>query len=110
MLEQLLLLQTPLADLPPSLTSLQQITILQQVTESFYATEIYLIVVELKSNFLGTSKVGETLECEATLAHGGKSTHVWDAVVKSTIHDHPGKTRTIALFRATELILIPKHK
>ena len=55
--------------------------------------------IELKSNFLGTAREG-TLECEATMAHGGRTTQVWDA----TVTDAAGGG-TIALFRCTQLIL-----
>ncbi len=34
--------------------------------------------LELTSNFLGTVREG-AIFCEATLAHGGRSTQVWDA-------------------------------
>ncbi len=58
--------------------------------------------IELKSNHLGTATEG-TLECVATVAHAGRTTHVWDAVVTSR---ETGKT--IALFRCTQMILWPK--
>ena len=53
--------------------------------------------VELKTNFLRTATEG-TLTCEATLAHGGRTTQVWDATVA-----HGDKT--LALFRCTQLVL-----
>lgn len=56
--------------------------------------------IELKSNFLGTALEG-TIECVATLAHGGRTTQVWDAVV--SVGD-----RTVALFRCTQLLLYPR--
>lgn len=55
--------------------------------------------IELKSNFLGTAREG-TLTCTATLAHGGRSTQVWDATVT-----HAETGRTLALFRCTQMIL-----
>jgi len=55
--------------------------------------------IELKSNFLGTAKNG-FIQAEAILKHGGKTTQVWDVVVKN---EENGKT--IALFRCTQLIL-----
>ena len=58
--------------------------------------------VELKSNFLGTARDG-TVECSATAVHAGRTTQVWDAVVK---HRETGKT--MALFRCTQMILYPK--
>ncbi len=56
--------------------------------------------IELKSNHLGTVRDGH-LECEATPAHRGRTTQVWDATVTAA-----GKT--IALFRCTQMILWPK--
>ena len=56
--------------------------------------------IELKSNFLGTAREG-TVECEARLVHGGRTTQVWDATVT-------GSGKTIALFRCTQMILYPR--
>lgn len=56
--------------------------------------------IELKTNFLGTAKEGE-ISCEATLTHGGRTTQVWDAVVRNQ------NGKTIALFRCTQLLLRP---
>jgi uncharacterized protein (TIGR00369 family) len=53
--------------------------------------------IELKTNFLGTARDG-ALDCLATLVHGGRTTQVWDAAVRSG-------ERTIALFRCTQLVL-----
>lgn len=58
--------------------------------------------IELKSNFLGTAREG-VVSVEANLVHGGRTTQVWDAIVKA---DATGKT--IALFRCTQMILYPK--
>lgn len=58
--------------------------------------------VELKSNFLGTKREG-VIECEAKLAHGGRTTQVWDATVTD---EESG--RQIALFRCTQMILYPR--
>jgi 1,4-dihydroxy-2-naphthoyl-CoA hydrolase len=58
--------------------------------------------VELKSNHLGTAREG-TIEVEARPVHLGRTTQVWDAVVK---HQDTGKT--IALFRCTQMVLWPK--
>src|SRR5215831_10176618 len=60
--------------------------------------------IELKSNFLGTAREGR-LACVATASHLGSTTQVWDAVVTD-----PGKGRTIALFRCTQLVLWPRAK
>ena len=59
--------------------------------------------IELKSNFLGTAKVGETVTCEARLVHGGRTTQVWDAEVRNETSGKP-----MALFRCTQLLLYPK--
>jgi 1,4-dihydroxy-2-naphthoyl-CoA hydrolase len=57
--------------------------------------------IELKANLLGTVREG-IIECEATMAHGGRTTQVWDARVTSK---ESGKV--LALFRCTQLILYP---
>jgi 1,4-dihydroxy-2-naphthoyl-CoA hydrolase len=54
--------------------------------------------IELKTNFIRSAREG-TIECEARRAHRGRTTQVWDA----TVTDPQG--RTMALFRATQLIL-----
>ena len=53
--------------------------------------------IELKTNFVATARDG-VLECVATMLHGGRTTQVWDALVR-----HGGKT--IAVFRCTQLVL-----
>ncbi len=58
--------------------------------------------IELKSNFTGSAREG-VLSCEARLAHGGRTTQVWDATV---IRDQDD--RTIAMFRCTQMILYPR--
>jgi 1,4-dihydroxy-2-naphthoyl-CoA hydrolase len=58
--------------------------------------------VELKSNFLGTTREG-AIFCRATPLHLGRTTQVWDAVV--TLE---GTERRIALFRCTQMVLWPK--
>eukprot|EP01112_Ceratiomyxa_fruticulosa_P022951 TRINITY_DN8579_c0_g2_i1.p1 TRINITY_DN8579_c0_g2~~TRINITY_DN8579_c0_g2_i1.p1 ORF type:complete len:213 (+),score=22.47 TRINITY_DN8579_c0_g2_i1:257-895(+) len=58
---------------------------------------------EIKSNFVGTAKVGDTLICKASVLHAGRSTQVWDAVVYNN-------DKKIAFFRCTEFILYPKEK
>ncbi|MBI4289960.1 MAG: PaaI family thioesterase [Betaproteobacteria bacterium] len=59
--------------------------------------------IELKSNHLGTARDG-TIECIAKGVHLGKTTQVWDAVVK---HRESGKT--MALFRCTQMLLYAKQ-
>jgi uncharacterized protein (TIGR00369 family) len=56
--------------------------------------------VELKSNFLRSARAGDGLHCRATLAHGGRTTQVWDAVVE---RESDGKE--LALFRCTQYLL-----
>lgn len=58
--------------------------------------------IELKSNFLGTTREG-AIFCRATPVHLGRSTQVWDAMV--TLE---GTDRRIALFRCTQMVLWPK--
>ncbi len=58
--------------------------------------------IELKSNHLGTQIEG-ALEAKGVMAHGGRSTQVWDVTVGDEV---TGKK--IALFRCTQMILYPK--
>jgi 1,4-dihydroxy-2-naphthoyl-CoA hydrolase len=58
--------------------------------------------IELKANFLGTAVDG-AIACRATPVHLGRTTQVWDAVVKVE-----GGEARIALFRCTQLVLWPK--
>ena len=58
--------------------------------------------IELKTNHLGTALEG-TIYTEARPVHMGRTTQVWDAVVK---HRETGKT--IALFRCTQMVLWPQ--
>jgi len=60
--------------------------------------------IELKSNFLGTTREG-IISCVATKVHSGRTTQVWDATVTD---ETSGKT--IALFRCTQLIIYPRPK
>jgi uncharacterized protein (TIGR00369 family) len=55
--------------------------------------------LELKSNFLGTALEGD-VTCVARPVHKGRTTHVWDAEIRS---EKSGKT--IAFFRCTQMIL-----
>jgi uncharacterized protein (TIGR00369 family) len=57
--------------------------------------------IELKSNHLGTLLEGALL-AEGTMAHGGRTTQVWDVVVSA---EETGKK--IALFRCTQMLLYP---
>ena len=58
--------------------------------------------IELKSNFLGTARDGR-IRGEVTMAHGGRTTQVWDGRVT----DDTGQ-RVIALFRCTQMVLYPR--
>jgi 1,4-dihydroxy-2-naphthoyl-CoA hydrolase len=55
--------------------------------------------IELKSNFLRSAQAGDALHCHATLAHGGRTTQIWDATVTAP------DGRQLALFRCTQLVL-----
>ena len=57
--------------------------------------------IELKSNHLSTLLQGAMVS-EGTLAHGGRTTQVWDVVVSA---EETG--RKIALFRCTQMLLYP---
>jgi len=59
--------------------------------------------IELKANYLGTAREGETVACTARLVHAGRSTQVWDA---EAVNKTTGKT--MALFRCTQMILYPR--
>ena len=54
--------------------------------------------IELKTNFLRSAQQG-TIECEARLVHGGRTTQLWDATVSAP------DGRPMALFRCTQLVL-----
>ena len=58
--------------------------------------------IELKSNYLGTVRDG-AIACRTRIAHGGRTTQVWDATVTA---EDTGKT--LALFRCTQAILRPR--
>jgi uncharacterized protein (TIGR00369 family) len=54
--------------------------------------------IELKTNFVRSVRSGK-ITCEARLAHGGRTTQLWDATVTGP------EGRQMALFRCTQLIL-----
>jgi 1,4-dihydroxy-2-naphthoyl-CoA hydrolase len=58
--------------------------------------------IELKTNFVGTALRG-TIACVATPAHLGRTTQVWDAIVRDK-----ASARQIALFRCTQMVLWPR--
>ena len=57
--------------------------------------------VELKSNHVGTLLEG-TMVATGAMAHGGRTTQVWDVTVKDEATLKP-----LALFRCTQMILYP---
>ena len=59
--------------------------------------------IEIKTNYLGTAKIGEEVACEARLVHGGRMTQVWDAEAKNVT---TGKL--MAVFRCTQMVLYPR--
>jgi 1,4-dihydroxy-2-naphthoyl-CoA hydrolase len=58
--------------------------------------------IELKTNFIATARAG-VVDCVATIAHSGRNTQVWDAVVSEK-----ATGKVMALFRCTQMILYPK--
>ena len=56
--------------------------------------------VEMKTNFIGSARAGETVFGRATPAHVGRTTQVWDVEVKNATSE-----RVIALFRCTQMVL-----
>jgi uncharacterized protein (TIGR00369 family) len=56
--------------------------------------------IELKTNFMRSARAGDALHAEARLAHGGRTTQVWDAAVR---RESDGKD--LALFRCTQYLL-----
>lgn len=60
--------------------------------------------IELKSNHLSTALDG-TIYVEARPVHLGRTTQVWDAIVR-----HRETEKTIALFRCTQMVLWPKSQ
>ena len=56
--------------------------------------------IELKTNFLGSARVGEEVFGRARPAHVGRTTQVWDVEVENRT-----RGKKIALFRCTQMIL-----
>ena len=56
--------------------------------------------IELKTNFVRSARADDALCAEARLAHGGRTTQVWDAAVR---RESDGKD--LALFRCTQYLL-----
>jgi uncharacterized protein (TIGR00369 family) len=59
--------------------------------------------VELKTNFVGSARPGEVVVADASPAHLGRTTHVWDVTVTNE-----STGRTIALQRCTQMVLYPE--
>jgi uncharacterized protein (TIGR00369 family) len=59
--------------------------------------------IELKTNFLGTVREGGAIRGRAVPVHRGRTTHVWDVEVSD---ESNGKV--IALFRCTQMVLLPR--
>ncbi|GIH26734.1 putative phenylacetic acid degradation-related protein [Acrocarpospora phusangensis] len=57
--------------------------------------------LELKTSYLATAREG-TLHAHAQLRHNGRQTQIWDATITDST------SRTLALFRCTQLILWPR--
>jgi uncharacterized protein (TIGR00369 family) len=55
--------------------------------------------IEMKANFLGTVLEG-AIVAEADMVHGGRTTQVWDAMVRDE-----ATWEVLAMFRCTQLIL-----
>jgi uncharacterized protein (TIGR00369 family) len=58
--------------------------------------------IEMKANFFSTLLEG-TILAMANMAHGGRTTQVWDVEVSDETSGRP-----LALFRCTQLILYPR--
>ncbi|MHB8377421.1 MAG: PaaI family thioesterase [Dehalococcoidia bacterium] len=59
--------------------------------------------VELKANFVGTVREGGAVRGVARPAHRGRTTQVWDVVVSDESDGRP-----VALFRCTQMVLLPR--
>jgi 1,4-dihydroxy-2-naphthoyl-CoA hydrolase len=59
--------------------------------------------IELKSNFLSSARVGDSVSCRCEPAHLGRQTHVWDATVTNDSTE-----KLMALFRCTQMVLSPR--
>jgi 1,4-dihydroxy-2-naphthoyl-CoA hydrolase len=59
--------------------------------------------IELKTNFLSSARVGESISCRCVPVHIGRQTHVWDAEVTND-----STQKLMALFRCTQMVLAPR--
>lgn len=64
--------------------------------------------IELKTNFMGTARVGELLLVNATAVHRGRTTQVWDAIVTTSQSREGPSLTAIPAFRCTQLFLDPR--
>jgi uncharacterized protein (TIGR00369 family) len=58
--------------------------------------------IELKANFVGTVGEGGSIIGRARPVHRGRTTQVWDVNV-----ENESNGKTIALFRCTQMVLVP---
>jgi 1,4-dihydroxy-2-naphthoyl-CoA hydrolase len=59
--------------------------------------------IEIKTNFLSSAKEGERVTGRAWPVHAGRTTQVWDAEITNASNG-----RLMALFRNTQLVLLPR--
>ena len=59
--------------------------------------------IEIKTNFIGTVRLGGVAFGRARPVHLGRTTHVWDVEVSD---EESG--RLVALFRCTQMVLLPR--
>jgi uncharacterized protein (TIGR00369 family) len=59
--------------------------------------------IELKTNFVGTVREGGAVAGRARAVHRGRTTQVWDVEVSDEADG-----RVIALFRCTQMVLLPR--
>lgn len=59
--------------------------------------------LEIKTNFLGTVRLGGAIRGRARPVHRGRTTQVWDVEVSDESNE-----KVIALFRCTQMVLQPR--
>jgi len=60
--------------------------------------------LEVKTNFVSSAREGDVVTAEAHPVHLGRTTQVWDATVTNATTG-----RLMALFRNTQLVLLPRQ-
>lgn len=60
--------------------------------------------LEVKTNFVSSARAGDEVTAEARPVHLGRTTQVWDATVTNATSG-----RLMALFRNTQLVLLPRQ-